>query len=180
MRRLFAALLLALTVAALPVSVTVYAAPFHLASATAAASGTLTGALVNGSQRNAPIANAVVTLRTYDAHSQPQDTGSVHTDSGGRFTFANLDGSGATTYDVYTKFQNGAFTSGAVTFAKGPTQQVTLTVYATSTSDANVHVSLATILFSSPNQLAGYIPVGEYITFDNTGATAYIATPGAA
>ena len=67
-----------------------------------------------------------------------------------------------------------------MTFAKGPTQQVTLTVYATSTSDANVHVSLATILFSSPNQLAGYIPVGEYITFDNTGTTAYVATPGAA
>ena len=100
MRRLFAALLLGFCVAALPAAGAAHAAPANSASTAATSPGTLTGTLVNGSQRNAPIANAVITLRTYDAHSQPQDTSSVHTDSAGRFTFANLDGSGArpTTY----------------------------------------------------------------------------------
>ena len=180
MRRLLATLLLVFCASALPWSAQhVSASPGSL-ERTTATPGAISGVLVNGARHDAPVAGVAVALRASAPHGQPQDVTSATTDGKGHFTFDNLDGSGATTYDVYAQFQNGTFTSDAITFANGPTQQVTLRVYDTSTSDVGLRVSLATILFSPPNKQAGYIPVGEFITFDNASSTAYVAAPGAA
>lgn len=139
-------------------------------------SGAITGSLVNGAHHDAPVAGASVTLQSAASQGQPKDLSSATTDAHGHFSFAGLDTSGATSYDVYTTFQNGTFTSDTVSFANGAAQQVTLRVYDTTSSDAALHVSLATILFSPPNNQEGFIPVGEYITFDNTGPTAVVAS----
>lgn len=148
--------------------------PTATARAAAASGATLSGSVVNGTHGNAPVSGTQVVLQTYVAHASAQDRATVTTDAQGHFTFAGLDGSGATTYAVYTRFQGGTFASGAITFANGTVAPQTLTVYDATASDANVRVALTTLLLGAPDQRTGLIPVGEFVTFDNTGHTAYV------
>jgi hypothetical protein len=149
-------------------------APTAAAQAAAASGATLSGSVVNGTHGNAPVSGTQVVLQTYVSHASAQDSATVTTDAQGHFTFAGLDGSGATTYAVYTRFQGGTFASGAITFANGTVAPQTLTVYDATASDANVRVALTTLLLGAPDQRTGLIPVGEFVTFDNTGHTAYV------
>jgi hypothetical protein len=149
-------------------------APTAAAQAAAASGATLSGSVVNGTHGNAPASGTQVVLQTYISHASAQDSATVTTDAQGRFTFAGLDGSGATTYAVYTRFQGGTFASGVITFANGSVAPQTLTVYDATASDANVRVALTTLLLGAPDQRTGLIPVGEFVTFDNTGHTAYV------
>jgi hypothetical protein len=149
-------------------------APTAAAQAAAATGATLGGSVVNGTHGNAPVSGTQVVLQTYVSHASAQDSATVTTDAQGRYTFAGLDGSGATTYAVYTRFQGGTFASGAITFANGGVAPQTLTVYDATASDANVRVALTTVLLGAPDQRTGLIPVGEFVTFDNTGHTAYV------
>ena len=148
--------------------------PTAAAQAAAASGATLSGSIVNGTHGNAPVSGTQVVLQTYVSHASAQDSATVTTDAQGRYTFAGLDGSGATTYAVYTRFQGGTFASGAITFANGSVAPQTLTVYDATASDANVRVALTTLLLGAPDQRTGLIPVGEFVTFDNTGHTAYV------
>jgi hypothetical protein len=140
--------------------------------------GVFTGSVVNGTHNNAPVVGQTVTLQDYVSHATPQDIAHTTTDAHGGFSFNGLDGTGATTYAVYTSFQNGTFSSGPITLANGGALEQ-LTVYDTTTNDSAISVGLATVLFSEPNTQTGMIPVGEFLTFSNTGTTAYVATPGA-
>jgi hypothetical protein len=149
-------------------------APTAAAQAAAGSSATLSGSVVNGTHGNAPVSGTQVVLQTYVSHTSAQDTAMVTSDAQGRFAFAGLDGSGATTYAVYTRYQGGTFASGAITFANGAVAPQTLTVYDATASDANVRVALTTLLLGAPDQRTGLIPVGEFVTFDNTGHTAYV------
>jgi len=149
-------------------------APTAAAQIAAASGATLSGSVVNGTHGNAPVSGTQVVLQTYVSHASAQDSATVTTDAQGRYTFAGLDGSGATTYAVYTRFQGGTFASGAITFANGSVAPQTLTVYDATASDANVRVALTTLLLGAPDQRTGLIPVGEFVTFDNTGHTAYV------
>lgn len=148
--------------------------PTAAAQAAAASGATLSGSVVNGTHGNAPVSSTQVVLQTYVSHASAQDSVTVTTDAQGHFTFAGLDGSGATTYAVYTRFQGGTFASGAITFANGTVAPQTLTIYDATASDANVRVALTTLLLGAPDQRTGLIPVGEFVTFDNTGHTAYV------
>jgi hypothetical protein len=81
---------------------------------------------------------------------------------------------------VYTHYQGGLFATPAIGFTSGPSAQVTLDVYNTTTSDAKVSVVSTTILVSQPNRPKGLIPVGILETFRNAGKTAYVASTGPA
>ena len=176
MRKLTTSLLLTICLGAL-----LWTSPHASAArADATSSGVIAGALVNGAHNDAPLPGVSVTLRVYHGNGQPQDLTSAVTDAAGHFRFTSLDTSSGLSYDVYAAYQNGAFTSPVVTFSSGATQHVTLSVYDTTSNDANLRVSLATILFSPPNQQGGYIPVGEYVTFENSGSTAYVPAQGPA
>jgi hypothetical protein len=170
-----AAVYLLICLALVPIGV-----PTAHAQALGATTGTgvLTGSVGNGTHNNAPVAGQRVTLQEYVSHATPQDITHTTTDAHGGFSFSGLDGSGATTYAVYASFQNGTFTSGPITLANGGALEQ-LTVYDTTTNDSAITVGLATVLFSEPNTQTGMIPVGEFLTFSNTGKTAYVATPGA-
>lgn len=152
------------------------APPVAKARPTAADTATISGVVVNGTHAHAPVAGQSVTLQVAVSHTSAKDVAQTTTDTHGHFTFSGLDGSGATTYAVYTQFQQGTFASDAVTFTNGTAQPVTLTVYDGTNSDAHVRIALTTILLSEPNTHDGLIPVGEVLTFDNSGDTAYIPT----
>jgi hypothetical protein len=147
-------------------------------AASAAQSGVLSGTVANGSHGNAPVTGQTVTLEQYVSHATTQDIAHVTTDAHGSFTFSGLDGSGATDYVLHTTYQNGQFSSGIVTLANGGALEQ-LVVYDTTTNDAAVSISLATILINAPNTQTGMVPVGVFVTFENTGHTAFVATPGA-
>jgi hypothetical protein len=141
--------------------------------------GSITGTVVNGTHGNAAVADAPVTLQAV-VLTKAKDVATATTDAQGRFHFAGLDTSGATAYAVYTHYQGGLFTAPAVRFDSGPAQVTTLTVYGVTASDAALHVVNATILVSKPNQAKGLLPVGEFVTFENRGNTAYVGTTAAA
>jgi hypothetical protein len=138
-------------------------------------SGSITGALVNGTHGNAAIADTPITLQAV-VLTRAKDVATATTDAQGRFHFAGLDTSGATTYAVYTHFQGGLFIAPEVRFDTGPAQTVTLSVYDVTASDVALHVVNATILVSKPNQPKGLLPIGEFVTFENRGNTAYVGT----
>lgn len=169
------ALALLLGVAALAASVaapTVHAAPALRRDA----GGSITGTVVNGTHGNAPVAGQTVTLQVSVQQGKPQTAATTTTDARGQFSFTGLDASGASAYNLDARYQSGDFGSGAITFDSGAAQQVTFPVYDTTSSDATLSVSVATVLFSEPNKQAGTIPVGEFISFKNTGRTAYVGT----
>lgn len=181
MRRLFStfALLLCLSASLWWSGAVAHASPRFVGTA-GTPTGAISGVLVNGTHHDAPVAAVGVTLQASTSHGQPKDLTTTTTDIHGHFSFGGLDVTGAMSYDVYATYQSGTFTSDSVTFANGPTQQLTLRVYDTTSSDSALHVSLATILFSPPNKQEGLIPVGEFITFDNSGTTAFVAAQGPA
>jgi hypothetical protein len=141
--------------------------------------GMVTGTAVNATLGNAPMPGLLVTLQAV-TDGVASDAASTHTDASGHFSFSGLDTSGLVTYAVYAHFQGGLFATPAIGFTSGPSEQVTLDVYDTTTSDAALSVVSTTMLVSKPNQLKGQIPVGILETFSNSGKTAYVASVGPA
>ncbi len=140
--------------------------------------GSITGKVVNGTHDNAPVAGLSVILQD-TVNTRATDAATTKTDAQGRFTFAGLDLSGVDLYSVYTHFQGGIYSTQPVQFGDSTTQQVQLTVYDATTSDANLSIKVTTLLVREPMQRNGLIGIGEFVTFVNTGKTAFIgqATP---
>ncbi len=141
-------------------------------------SGVLTGTVVNGSHNNQPVGGQAVTLQAYVSHATLQNIAHVTSDARGGFTFTGLDGSGATTYVVSVPYQGGLFSSNAITLNNGSASE-TLSVYDTTTDAAGLSISLVTVLLSEPVTQTGMVPVGEFLTFENSGTRAYVANAAA-
>ncbi len=140
--------------------------------------GSVSGVLVNGTHGNATVAHQGVTLQAV-VRGKAQDVASTTSDGAGQFSFSGLDTTGETTYAVYSTFQGGVFPSGAIAFDTGAAQRVTLTVYDVTTSDAALRIGVANVLVNSQtdaNKLKGLVPVGEFLTFVNSGNTAYVGS----
>lgn len=167
------ALLLGLTALAVPAG-----APLAHAAAARHAdmAGSIAGAVVNGTHSKSPVPGQTVTLQMSVNSGKTQNVATATTDSQGHFSFTGLDASGASVYALQTHYQSGDFESGAITFDSGAAQQATLTVYDTTSNDAALTVTVATVLFSEPNKQTGVIPVGEFISFKNSGNTAFVGT----
>lgn len=134
----------------------------------------ITGTVVNGTHSRAPVASQPVTLQALDGDGT-RDLASATTDGQGRFAFANIPGADASVFAVYTRFQQGLFSTGAITVENGA-QDVALAVYDVTTSDAALHVTSMTALLRDPRPTNGLIGVGEFVTFRNTGTTAFVGT----
>jgi hypothetical protein len=138
--------------------------------------GTVSGVVVNGSS---PVSGLAVTLQAV-VSGTAKDAATTTSDQLGRFSFSGLDTTGLTSYAVYTHYQGGVFETPAITFTSGPSTTVTLQVFPTSSSDSSIQVASTTLLFSTPNQALGLLPVGVLMTMENSGTTAYVARVGPA
>ena len=143
------------------------------------ASGSINGVVVNASNHNANVPDLALTLQAVDS-GIAKNVATTDTDSLGRFTFTGLDTSGLTTYAVYTHYQGGTFATSAISFTSGASQQATLQVYDTSSSDSGIRVASTTLLFSNPSQARGLLSVGVLMTIDNASPSAYLASVGPA
>jgi hypothetical protein len=142
--------------------------------AAAAGTGTLSGVVVNGTHQSAPVANQTVTLEKYVNHGNAQPAGTTTTDAHGGFSFSGLDTGASNIYALSVKFQGGLYGSGVISFDNSAAQTATLTVYDATTSDAALSMESVTLLLSDPNTKRGTIPVGEFITFKNTGTRSFV------
>lgn len=148
----------------------------HAATLRTNTAGSISGTVENGTHGNASVSGQSVTLQASVNNGKAQNVASTTTDAHGHFSFAGLDTSGDTVYALDAQFQGGDFNSGALSFDSGATQQANLTVYDTTSSDAALSVSVATILFSEPNKKAGLIHVGVFVGFKNSGKTAFVGS----
>ena len=159
----------------------VVSAPGALAEASRvrASSGSVTGVVIKPLDQNATVAGLSVTLQAVDG-SIAKDVATATSDNQGRFAFSGLDTSGLTTYAVYTHYEGGVFETSAISFDSGASQQTSLPVYDTSSSDAGVRVASTTLLFSPPDQAKGLLSVGVLMTVENSSNSAYLASLGPA
>ncbi len=141
----------------------------------ALATGSITGVVANGTHQNAHLAGQKVILQRTDGNTT-QDIATTVTDSSGRFTFGNLPVDANAMYAAYTTFQGGLFSSQTVKLDSDTPSALQLTVYDTTNDDANLRVSVATLLVRQPRPVNGLIGIGEIITIENTGVTAFVGT----
>jgi 5-hydroxyisourate hydrolase-like protein (transthyretin family) len=164
-------ILLAITVALALGGRVAAAAPAHPAHR---ADTAITGVVVNGTHSGAPVAGQPVTLQATGGNGA-HDIASATTDSQGRFSFANLANADTSVFAVYTRFQQGLYSTGAITVENG-IQNVTLTVYDATNSDAALRITSVTALVRDPRPKNGLIGIGEFYTFHNGGATAFVGS----
>ncbi len=132
----------------------------------------ISGIVVNATHHGAPVGALQVTLQATGGNGT-HDIATTTTDGHGRFAFANLANADTTVFAVYTRFQQGLYSTGAITVDNG-TQDVTLTVFDATNSDAALRITSVTALVRDPRPRNGLIGVGEFYTFHNSGDTAFV------
>lgn len=145
-------------------------------AATATDVNTISGVVVNVSHQNTVVANQKVTLQRTVGNSA-QDIATTVTGQDGRFSFSNVSGTSDDTFAVYTQFQGGMFPSSTVTLGTSDATSLQLKVYDTSNDDANLRVTVATMLIRDPRPVNGLIGVAEVVSIENTGTKAFVGTP---
>jgi len=138
--------------------------------------GVISGAVVNATHQNAVVAGQKVTLQR-SVGGAAQDIATTETGQDGAFTFTNITGDANDTFAVYTQYQGGMFPSQSVNLGSDAATSLQLKVYDTTNDDANLKVTAATLLVRQPRPVNGLIGVGEIITVENTGTTAFVGTP---
>ena len=156
--------------------VCVFATGAPTVGAHATSSGSISGAIVNATHQSAVVANQKVTLQR-STGGVTQDIATTVTDSTGRFAFLNLPINTSDTYAVYTQFQGGMFSSQLVSVGDSAGSALQLKVYDTTNDDTNLRVTVATLLVRQPRPVNGLISLGEIVSIENTGTTAFVGTP---
>src|SRR5437588_9236545 len=113
-------------------------------AAHAAGTGRIYGQLLDGTNKNAPLARQSVTLQMAQGNSA-RDLASIATDARGSYTFGNLATDKTISYALYMRYQGAQYTSNVITLDTKPVQQLNLTVYEATTSTANMAIIRATI-----------------------------------
>lgn len=150
---------------------------------------TINGVVANGTHSNTPVAGQQVTLQATDtaplasgnATGAPvsHDLETVTTDAQGHFTFGDVPAGTADVFAVYTHFQGGLYASKAITVTPGSANTTTLTVYDATTSDTALSIKNVTVLVRPPDVTHGLMGIGEFVTFQNSGNTAFVGTASA-
>ncbi|GCE14375.1 carboxypeptidase-like regulatory domain-containing protein [Tengunoibacter tsumagoiensis] len=141
----------------------------------ASGNGHIYGRLLDGSNKNAPLANQVVTLQTQQG-SNSQDFATATTDAQGQYSFANLPNDKTTNYALYIRYQGAQYVSDLLTLDSKPEQQVDLTVYEATADASNIAVVSSNVLIHAPDQRTGTVTISEVIDFQNLSSHAYVGS----
>ncbi len=151
---------------------------FPYASVHAAATGRIFGSLLDGTQKNAPVAGQRVTLQSAQNDAR-RDLRSVKTDAQGRFTFSGLATSKTFSYAVSTTYQGAHYATNFIDLGTSAVQQLNLTVYEATTSSAGITAAQAIVVLDVPEGQTGVIIASEYFFIKNAGTRTYVGSPGA-
>jgi type 1 fimbria pilin len=141
----------------------------------ASANGSITGQLVNGTHKNAALANQTVTLQMAQGQSS-KDLTTAKTDAHGQFSFAGLDTDKTISYAVYIRFQGAQYTSDIVTLDSKPQQNLPLVVYDATTDSSKLVVIETTILIQQPDPRKNTLNVSEIVGFRNLDIHTYVGS----
>ena len=148
---------------------------FPYASAHAATTGRIFGSLLNGTQKNVPVAGQSVTLQSAQ-NDTIRDLKNVKTDAQGRFAFTGLETGKTISYAVSTMYQGAHYTTNFIDLGSSPVQQLNLTVYEAITSSAGVATAQAIVVLDVPELQTGVIIASEYFFFKNSGTQTYVGS----
>jgi hypothetical protein len=151
--------------------------PLSMASAhqMAATNGRITGQLLDGTNKNAPLPGQTVTLQMAQGINS-QDLATDRTDAHGNFSFTNLSTDKTISYAVYIRYQGAQYTSNLISLTNQPQQQVKLTVYEATSDSSKVAVVDATILVQDPSSHSGTFTISEIYDFKNLNTRAYVGS----
>ncbi len=150
--------------------------PLSASAHALANNGRITGQLLDGTKKNAPLAGQQVTLQEAQG-TNSRDAATVTTDAHGNYSFANLATDKTINYAVYMEYQKAQYVSDIISFSDGkPVQQVNLTVYDATNSTAKIAILQNTILLHSPDPQKGVINVSEILTFQNLDSRTYVGS----
>jgi cbb3-type cytochrome oxidase subunit 3 len=141
----------------------------------AASNGQISGTLLDGSNKNAPLANQSVTLQMAQENSS-HDVKTLKTDSAGHYAFTGLDTDQTITYALYAQYQGAQYVSNPITLNTKNSQNVDLQVYEATQSTKDVAVSPATILMEQPDTARGTITISEVFAFQNLANKTYVGS----
>ncbi len=145
------------------------------AYAVAPGNGHIYGQLLDGSNKNAPIANQVVTLQVAQG-SGAKDVSTSKTDAQGKFSFANLLTDKTLSYVAYIRYQGAQYESSVVTLDSNATQKVSLTVYQATSNPQNIAILQANVLVREPDIERGILSVSEVFAIQNLNNRAYVGS----
>jgi hypothetical protein len=150
--------------------------PFSTAQAASIANtGRISGQLLNGTGKNAPVAGQAVTLQMAQGNTS-KDLTTVTTDAHGAYTFSNLATDSSINYALYTKYQGAQYTSDVVTLNSKPVQTLNLTEYEATSSPADIAIVQSTVLLHEPDAQKGMVSVSELLIFRNVSARTYVGS----
>lgn len=144
-------------------------------SANSAGTGRVSGQLLNGTRKNAPVAGQSITLQMAQSNNS-SDLTKVTTDAQGRYTFSGLNTAKTINYAIYTLYQGAQYVSDLIDLSSKPAQQINLTVYDATTSASNIAVVQASALIGKPDAQNEVITISESFFFENLGATTYVGS----
>ena len=147
-----------------------------MASAHANTTGTISGSVVNATHHNSPVAGQKVTLQRSGAGGAVQDVATTETGRDGHFNFDGVSGNATDSFAIYTQYNGGMFASQTISLDSATATSLQLKVYDTTNDDASLRVSVATLLVRQPRAVNGLIGIGEIVTIQNTGTTAFVGT----
>ncbi|GAC1465941.1 MAG: hypothetical protein PVSMB5_08240 [Ktedonobacteraceae bacterium] len=149
--------------------------PIHAVVHAAASDGHIYGQLLDGSNKNAPLANQTVTLQVAQG-SGGKDASSAKTDAQGNFSFVNLATDKTLSYAVYIRYQGAQYVSPVVTLDSKPEQKLDLTVYEATRDAQNIAIVQASVLVREPDVRRGVLSVSEVFALQNLNNHAYVGS----
>src|SRR6266699_4439349 len=126
---------------ALPLFISLALLLFPLPSSAHAAAGTgrIYGQLLDGTKRNAPLADQSITLQMAQGDTS-RDLTSVATDAHGTFSFSGLNTDKTINYALYMLYQGAQYYTDLIDLSTKHIQQINLTVYDATASIANIAI----------------------------------------
>ncbi|MBA2680125.1 MAG: hypothetical protein H0U76_17225, partial [Ktedonobacteraceae bacterium] len=147
------------------------ALPVHAA----ASNGSISGQLLDATNKNAPLANQMVTLQVAQGNDA-KDAGTAKTDAQGNFSFPNLSTDKTLNYAIYIRYQGAQYVSSVVSLDSKPAQKLNLTVYEATQNPQNIAITQANVLIREPDVQRGVLTVSEVFALQNLNNRAYVGS----
>lgn len=147
------------------------ALPVHAA----ASNGSISGQLLDATNKNASLANQTVTLQVAQGNDA-KDAGTAKTDAQGNFSFSNLSTDKTLSYAVYIRYQGAQYVSSVVSLDSKPAQKLNLTVYEATQNPQNIAIVQANVLIREPDVKRGVLTVSEVFALQNLNNHAYVGS----
>jgi 5-hydroxyisourate hydrolase-like protein (transthyretin family) len=141
----------------------------------AASNGSISGQLLDGTNKNAPLANQTITLQVAQGNGA-KDAGTAKTNAQGNFSFSNLSTDKTLSYAVYIRYQGAQYISSVVSLDNNPVQKLNLTVYEATSNPQNIAIVQANVLIREPDVQRGVLTVSEVFVLQNLNNRAYVGS----